>query len=112
VGGSIITIGLNWILIPNFGIYGPAWSALACYCFMAAASYWTGRRYKPIPYPMRRIASYFLMASAGVLLSMWLRPQLEGQLGLSLLINTLVFLTIIGLFISLERKYIKRIFLK
>ncbi len=110
IGGSIITVGLNWMLIPSFGIYGPAWSALACYSFMAAASYWTGRKYKPIPYPVRRITSYFLLSSAGVLLSMWLRPQLEGQLGLSLLINTLIFLIILSLFLFLDRKYIKRLF--
>lgn len=112
VGGSVITIGLNWLLIPRVGIYGPAWSALACYCFMAAASYWTGRKYKPIPYPVRRIASYFMLASAGVFMSMWLGPRMEGQLGLSLLVNTVIFLCISGLFVFLERQYIKRLFFK
>jgi len=112
IGGSIITIGLNLLLIPTYGIYGPAWSALACYSFMAVASYWTGRKYKPIPYPIRRISTYFLMATGGVMISMWLRPQLEGQLGLSLLFNTLIFVSVLGLFLFLEKQYIKRIFFK
>jgi len=112
IGGSVITLGLNFLLIPVYGIYGPAWAALSCYVFMAAASYFTGRRYKPIPYPVRRIASYFFLATAGVLVSMWLRTQIQGQLGLSLLINTLIFLVVLACFMLLERKYIKRLFFK
>ncbi len=112
LGGSAITIGLNFWLIPVYGIYGPAWAALACYSFMAITSYWTGRRYKPIPYPIKRIASYFFLATAGVVLSMILRPQIGDQLGLSLLLNTLIFLVVVGCFLLLERAYIKRLLLR
>ena len=61
--GALITLSLNYILIPNpaVGIYGPAWTALACYFFMTAASYLTGQRYYPIYYPIGRIAGYILL---------------------------------------------------
>ncbi len=109
LGGSAITIGLNFLLIPIYGIYGPACSALACYSFMAVASYLTGRRYKPIPYPISRISLYFVLASAGVFISMWLRPQLQGQIGMSLLVNTFIFIIVLGVFAFLEKAFIKKL---
>ncbi len=56
--GAIITIILNFTLIPILGFVGSAWATLACYFSMTIASYFIGRRHFPIPYNIRRIGLY------------------------------------------------------
>lgn len=65
IAGVFITLALNfWLVpIPSVGYYGAAWAAFACYGFMAVASYLTGRRYFPVPYPMGRMAIYIGLAA-------------------------------------------------
>ena len=48
--GAIITICLNWILIPHLGYMGSAWTTLVCYFAMLIISFIWGRKYYPIPY--------------------------------------------------------------
>jgi O-antigen/teichoic acid export membrane protein len=48
--GAIITIILNWLLIPHFGYFGSAWTTLICYFAMLILSLLWGRKYYPIPY--------------------------------------------------------------
>ena len=57
--GAAITIVLNFALIPHFGFVGSAWATLFCYFLMAVCSYFLGKKYYPIPYPLSRIALYF-----------------------------------------------------
>ena len=58
--GAIITLALNFILIPVIGFVGSAWATLACYFSMTGASYFIGRRYFSIPYQIGRIGLYLL----------------------------------------------------
>ncbi len=49
-GGAVITIAANYVLIPVAGYMGSSWATLLCYFSMAAACYWFGQKYYPIPY--------------------------------------------------------------
>ncbi|TXK46032.1 oligosaccharide flippase family protein [Pontibacter qinzhouensis] len=62
VGGAVVTIMLNLLLIPVLGYVGSAWATLCCYFAMAAVSYFLGQRYYPIPYPVRSIIGYIVLA--------------------------------------------------
>lgn len=62
VGGSILTITLNFILIPVFGYKGSAFAVLICFFLMMTVSYFLGRKHYPIPYDLKRIGTYFLVA--------------------------------------------------
>ena len=62
VGGAVITIVLNLLLIPSFGYYGAAWVTLACYTFMSWATWFTGRKHYPVPYQLGRMALYPVLA--------------------------------------------------
>ena len=62
VGGAIITIVLNIILIPQYGFYGCAWTTLVCYLTMMGASWWLGRKYYPIPYDLKAMWGYTFLA--------------------------------------------------
>lgn len=111
-GGSAITIGLNIWLIPTTGYYGPGWAALACYFFMALASYWTGQKYYPIPYPLGRIMAYIGSALAIYGLSLWLDKLLQPGLAAAMSLHTaLLGLWLLGI-LGIERRQVRNLFLK
>ena len=56
--GAVITLCLNFILIPKIGFVGSAWATLICYVSMTVASYYLGRKHYKIPYPLKRISFY------------------------------------------------------
>ena len=56
--GAIITLALNFILIPIIGFVGSAWATLVCYFCMVVSSYFLGRKHYKIPYPLKRIFFY------------------------------------------------------
>jgi O-antigen/teichoic acid export membrane protein len=56
--GAIITLCLNFILIPKIGFVGSAWATLICYFSMMVASYFLGKKHYKIPYPLKRIFFY------------------------------------------------------
>ncbi len=62
VGGAILTILLNYILIPIAGYMGSSWASLLCYFVMAASCYIVGQRYYPIPYKNWQSAAYIAVA--------------------------------------------------
>ncbi len=70
VGGAVLTVGLNWYLIPRLGYLGCAWTTLACYASMAGACVLLGQRYYPIPYPIGRIGAYLALAVGLVVLGL------------------------------------------
>ena len=56
--GAIITLSLNFTLIPVLGFIGCAWATLVCYFSMTVASYYLGKRYFSVPYQVKRILLY------------------------------------------------------
>jgi O-antigen/teichoic acid export membrane protein len=108
LGGVLITLIINLILIPNpaFGYYGAAWAALGCYAFMAFASYWTGMRHFPIPYPIRNMLAYLFVVlvlyGISQLIAGYL-PQRGWQLG----VNTILLFIAFALLYRFEWKSIQ-----
>ena len=64
--GAVITLTLNFILIPRIGFVGSAWATLACYFSMTIASYFLGKTHYSIKYPLKRIFLYL-----GLVVSMY-----------------------------------------
>ena len=58
--GAIITLSLNFTLIPVLGFVGCAWATLVCYFSMTVASYYLGKRHFSVPYQVKRIALYLV----------------------------------------------------
>ena len=69
--GMLITIGLNYLLIPVAGYLGSSWATLACYSTMAIASYALGQKYYPIPYRIFSAAFYLGLAIVLITVSNW-----------------------------------------
>lgn len=63
VGGALITIVLNYLLIPSLGYFGSSLATLLCYFSMVVTSYLYGRKQYPIPYRPGRYIFYILLCS-------------------------------------------------
>lgn len=61
IGGAVITVVLNIILIPRLHYTGAAIATFSCYLFMMLSSYWLGQKYYPIPYAVKKLVSYVTM---------------------------------------------------
>lgn len=88
--GTAITIGLSFLLIPSMGVIGSAWTALACYFFMVVSAYLLGQKYYPIPYKVGRMVGWIAGALVLYFIMEWLRSFYEGQIGVVLLVNTVL----------------------
>jgi len=64
VGGAVITIGGNYLLIPIAGYLGSSWVTFICYFVMTVASYVIGQRYYPIPYRVTKDMLYIVFTMA------------------------------------------------
>lgn len=71
--GLVVTVSLNFLLVPLWGFMGCAVAALCCYGVMMLASYFVGRRKYPIGYDVPRAVFYIVTAmllwAAGILLT-------------------------------------------
>ena len=53
---ALANIGLNFLLIPQYGIWGAAWATLGAYMLSAAQMYRLTRKIYPLRYEWRRVA--------------------------------------------------------
>ncbi|WP_179009512.1 oligosaccharide flippase family protein [Winogradskyella forsetii] len=100
--GAIVTLVLNYVLIPIIGFKGSAIATLSAYSVMMLISFYYGRKYYPIPYNLKKIGLY-LMVSILFSFVFFYRYREHYILGIVMII---VFL---GLVILLEKKELKQI---
>jgi len=102
VFGALLTLGLNFWLIPIISYKGSAIATLTAYASMMLLSYYFGRKYYPIPYNLKKIGMYLLLSVTLSVLSFY---QFRGVyiVGVSMLI---VFL---GIVYFAEQKVIKQL---
>ncbi len=81
--GALITILFNLYFIPRMGFMASAWATLAAYSVMTMISYFLGRRYYRVPYPVGRILFYILTAT---LLSFWMYMRWHDRMDVKLAI--------------------------
>ena len=61
--GAAITIIFNPLLIPKFSYMGSAWVSMITYFTMMVISYILGQKHYPIPYNLKKIGGYLLVAT-------------------------------------------------
>ena len=62
VFAAVVTLVLNYVLIPHIGYIGSAIATLAAYGSMMVLSYLYGRKYYDVPYEVKKISGYLVMA--------------------------------------------------
>ncbi|TYC15691.1 oligosaccharide flippase family protein [Bizionia gelidisalsuginis] len=102
VFGALLTLGLNYWLIPIYSYKGSAVATLAAYTLMMILSFYFGRKYYPIPYNLKKIGVYLVLSIALSIVSFY---YLRGNyvFGISALI---VFLTLVYF---MEKKELKQL---
>ena len=69
--GAIITLIMNILLIPVMGYMGSAIAVFTCFLVMVIISYFMGKKFYPVPYDLKQIGIYFLIATVLYLLSVY-----------------------------------------
>lgn len=96
VVGAAVNIGLNFLFIPWFGVYGAAYTSIAAYVVMVAMLYFISRRIYRVDYEFGRLAVVGTVTAAAVFVTEFYRPEpyLAGVLfrGAILLLPPLIYL--------------------
>lgn len=95
--GLAVTVALNVLLVPRIGYMGCAVAALCCYFLMMAASYFVGRRFYDVGYPVGELAYYFVLAAVLYAAGVWLLPLAQ----LPPVVNAMVRLVLLAVFVWL-----------
>ena len=108
IAGALITVLLNYLLIPHFGYLGSAWATLLCYFSMVVISYVQGKSYYPVPYDLGKI--FLLLGSALLVyvISLHTTEKIEN-LSTKLMLNTLILLGYVGMVFLFEFRDLKKI---
>lgn len=104
--GAIITLVLNYLLIPIMGYMGAAWTTLICYAAMMIVSYVLSQKYYFIKYNFVKIFLYLFLA-LGIYYGSTFIPEIEKTINLA--INTILLLFYISVLYLVERKSISKI---
>ena len=108
IGGAVITIALNILLIPRFHYLGAAIATFCCYLFMMITSYTLGQKHYPVPYARKKLIAYLVLVTLLYLahrglVHLWTNQWFNvGSATLLLLLFTLFVLRI-------ERKELQRL---
>ncbi|TRX40432.1 lipopolysaccharide biosynthesis protein [Flavobacterium restrictum] len=89
--GAIVTLGLNFLLIPSMSYYGSAIATIAAYGTMMFISYYFGNKYYPIPYDIQKITGYLTLSTSFSAISFYGFRE-NYYVGVTLLILFLYFI--------------------
>ncbi len=103
--GAVITLSLNFMLIPVMSYMGSAIATLAAYGTMMVLSYFFGRKYYTVPYNLKKIGGYLMLSIVFSAISFY---GFEGNL----VIGTALLLVFLLLVFLSEKKELIRIFNK
>ncbi len=101
--GAVLTIVLNFVLIPAFGYNGAAWVSLITYFCIAAISYWLGQKLYPIPYGIKPFLAYFLFTLSIFFLHRFLFSVISNS-AIMISIQALLFLGFVLTIFIIEKK--------
>jgi O-antigen/teichoic acid export membrane protein len=104
VAGAILTIVLNYILIPVAGYEGSSWVTLIVYFFMAAVCYGYGQKYYPVPYPVVKDLAYICIT---VLIVYLVNQVAADNLWITIFVRMGVIVAFASTVYALERKHIQ-----
>lgn len=102
VVGALITLGLNFVLIPIISYKGSAIATLAAYATMMCLSYYFGKKYYPVPYSVKKIGGYLLLAILFSSLSFYVFDR-------NLIIGTVLLLVFLIIVFFSEKKEVAKI---
>jgi O-antigen/teichoic acid export membrane protein len=113
VGGAVVTVAVNFALIPLIGYVGAAWGHFITYAVMVVASYLIGQKFYPVNYNLKKTGFYFAVSTALFALSYFAIPFHRfgtHQLLIKTTVNTLILLGYLWIIYKKEYAVIRKIF--
>jgi O-antigen/teichoic acid export membrane protein len=107
VFGAIITLVLNFWLVPIMGYMGAAWATLVCYFSIMLISYLLGQKHYYIHYDLKKIGFFTGLAFLLYFVSIWLNIE---TLAVKLAVNTFFVFIYITTVIYIEKDIFIRAF--
>lgn len=107
IAGALITVVVNFLFVPRYSYMACAWATLGAYAGMMMLSFLLSRKYYPIPYNLRAISVYGLLALALYALSFVYAGAVNVTWRLT--INNLLILLFVFVVYKLEIPTIKKI---
>jgi O-antigen/teichoic acid export membrane protein len=98
--GAVITICLNYILIPKLGYLGAAWTTLTCYFIMMLLSHYYGQKHYPIKYNLRKVGFFLISAITLFFIGKFLT---FNNFWLTLIVHNILVLIYIGFIFLIEK---------
>lgn len=89
--GAVITLLLNFALIPTMSYYGSAIATIAAYGSMMLVSWYLGNRYYPVPYDIKKISMYLGLSITFSVISFYLFRG-NYYVGIGLLLTFMAFI--------------------
>lgn len=111
--GALTNIGLNCLLIPDYGMMGAGIATVISYLLLPIGSYMVSQKYYPIKYEWGRIIKIFIAAVLVYIGSIFITNDsaiLAGILKLSSLFGFPILLYLFGFFKDEEIKKVKHVF--
>ncbi|MDT0294617.1 polysaccharide biosynthesis C-terminal domain-containing protein [Mesonia ostreae] len=99
--GAVVTIALNYALIPVIGFMGAAYTTLIAYTLMVVISYLFGRKHYNIPYDLKNIGIYLGLGIGFAFSSFYVFDN-------NLIIGSLLVFLFLGIIYFKERKYLSQ----
>lgn len=103
--GAVITVAMNYLLIPIIGFMASALATLVAYGAMMVISYVIGKKYYPVPYDIKRIGGYLGIATIISALSYYGFNQ-------NYWMGTLLVLLFLVVIVLLERRELQQLIKK
>ncbi len=99
----VLMLGLNLWLVPLIGIpdgyLGSAWAAFISYFLVMVLSYFVGRHYYPLPYPIKRMGGYLALAVIFYAIGFWTEFENSMWITYSIrLILLMAYICIVAIF--------------
>lgn len=109
IGGAVITIVLNIILIPRLHYAGAALATFCCYLFMMLCSYALGQKYYPVPYAVKKLLAYVTLSVLLYFVHFALVYFVDGSLLFSISAGVVLFLGFTWFVTKVEAKELAKL---
>ncbi len=102
-GGAILTIGISYLFIPQYGYVASAWATFFCYLFMCVACYVWGQKVYPVPYAWKKLVAYMVIVVLLYFIHRLLLRLWDNDI-YSLATATIIMLAFIRFVLKVEKK--------
>ena len=87
--GLVITLSILIVFVPHYGYMACAWASFFANFSMMVLSYFLGQKHYPIPYDLKTIG-YFVLLAAGLGVLMFLNFRYSPSVLVRIALNTII----------------------